>query len=345
MFNIQYKRSVVALAAGWLFATAAYADATMDPGPGTRYATDAFPAFDNTEMNVRPSRKEPRWFSWWNGPEKATATEQLAWCEEREAAGDISAARKGYDALVREWPIAPEAAKAQLKTADLALAEEDYHDAFSEYRYLLDFYSSECDYRAIIDRLYQVAGLMREAGKVWCFIRFDNPVEVRRAYEATVLRAPGAEFTPKALLIIADLRCECGENEEAIAVYENLINLYSDCEEVRSARRLAGGLRMELLRRYDYNRARTRDTIGYLKSAMRGNLDAEDRPQFAKWLAEAEELLAGEAWEAAKFYDSPTRTRASAIAAYENFLREHPVGEHADLARTRLAELKGENKE
>ena len=47
---------------------------------------------------------------------------------------------------------------------------------------------------------------------------------------------------------------------------------------------------------------------------------------------------------AAKFYDSTTRTRRSAITAYERFLAEHPQSERADWVRERLADLKGEDK-
>ena len=66
------------------------------------------------------------------------------------------------------------------------------------------------------------------------------------------------------------------------------------------------------------------------------------RAELEKWLQEANGLLDDEAWEAAKFYDSRTRTRRSAIEAYERFLAENPASAHAKEARARLAELKGE---
>ena len=55
-------------------------------------------------------------------------------------------------------------------------------------------------------------------------------------------------------------------------------------------------------------------------------------------------LLDEEAYRGAKFYDSPTRTKRSAIAAYEQFLKDHPLSLHAEEIRARIAELKGEGK-
>ena len=58
------------------------------------------------------------------------------------------------------------------------------------------------------------------------------------------------------------------------------------------------------------------------------------------FLAEAQGLVAEEEWRATKFYDSPTRTRRSAVSAYEKYLAENPDSVHTEEAKARLAELK-----
>ena len=83
------------------------------PGPGIRYATDAYPGFDSEDEIIKPSRTAPRWFSWFTGPKRDTAAEQFAYAAELEGAEEWRAARKAYDALVRNWPASPEAPKAQ----------------------------------------------------------------------------------------------------------------------------------------------------------------------------------------------------------------------------------------
>jgi hypothetical protein len=179
----------------------------MGPGAGTRYATDAYPGFDSEDEMVKPSRKEPRLFGWLNGPKKDNASEQLVYCRELLEEESYSKAAKHLDALVREWPTSTEAPEAQMLLAETLFEKlDDLDEAFSEFRYLLDFYSLQCDYNAIADKLYQTAGRMRAEGKSILFFRFRNTVDVRRAFECCVLRAPGAPWTPDAMLTIAELR-------------------------------------------------------------------------------------------------------------------------------------------
>lgn len=331
----------LAIAAALTVSAAGISQPGLSSGPGARYATDAYPGFDNADGVIRPSKKTPRWFQWLNGPKMTDAESQFAWAGELERDGSASSARSAYDALVRNWPTAAEAPKAQLKVAELAFAEGDTYEAFEEYRYLLDFYSSVCDYNAVVAKMYDVAERMREEGKTIVFFRFDNTVDVRRAYESLVLRAPGAAFVPAAMLTIASLREDEGKLQVAVTVYENLRNLYPASAEAREAMRREGRVRMELLRELGYNRSRVQDTVDFLKLGLRGDLSAEAREEFEAALAEAEGLIADEAWKSAKFYDSATRTRRSAINAYERYLEVFPDGAHADEARARLDVLKG----
>ena len=324
----------------------AVATAGADPMPstavqGARYATDAYPGFDNEEENVKPERKEPRWFSFINGPNRDNAADQYAYCQELLAAEDWSKARKQLDALVREWPTAPEAWKAQLQLAETCLNRlGDTEDAFCEYRYLLDFYSVQCDYAAVADQLYKVAGQLKLEGREVMFVRFANTVDVRRFHEMCVLRAPGAKWVPEAMLTIARLREDEGKFAEAIKVYENLRNLHPDTEEAKTAIGREAATRMIVLREHGYNRARCQDTIDFLTLAIKGCLPA-DAEDIRRDLAEAKALAEEASYQGAKFYDSSTRTRRSALNAYERFLSDYPESPHADEVRGRIEELKG----
>ena len=325
--------------------SAAVENSALAPGlPNARYATDAYPGFDTEDDNVKPERKEPRWFSFINGPDRANASEQYAYCQQLIQGGEWSKARKQLDALVREWPTAPEAGKAQQQLAEILLDKlDDAEEAFKEFRYLLDFYSLQCDCDAIADKLYQVAGVLKIEGKEIMFVRFANTVDVRRAYEACVLRAPGAKWVCEAMLTIAALREEEGKQTEAVKVYENLRNLHPDSEEAKTAVAREADVRMAILRECEYNRARCLDTILFLKSALR-TCAPDAVGKIKGHLNEAQALIENEAWQGAKFYDSPTRTRRSAVNAYERFLAEYPQSVHAEEARSRLAELNKEDK-
>lgn len=311
---------------------------------GARYATDAYPGFEGDRDTLTPERKSPRWFSWLNGPTKDTPAEQLEYALECVRAGSWRAARRGFDALVREWPTAPEAPKAQKALGDIYLGHYlEYENALTEYRYLLDFYSSQCDYDAIAERMFATAELMREEGKRLLFFRFANTTDVRRNYEALVVRAPGAAFVPEAMLTIAGLREDEGHLEKAVQVYENLRNLYPTVGEAKTATYREAVVRMKILRACEYNRARCRDTLEFLELALARELvEAEHRDELQQSVAEVSGMIEEEAYRAACFYDSRTRTRRSAIQAYERFLREYPMSAHAEDVQQRMKALEEE---
>ncbi len=313
--------------------------AGVGPGGGVRYATDAYPGFDSESSIIKPEKKTLGFFSWFTGPKMDDAAAQMAWADELAAEGSTGRARRAYDALVRAWPSVPEAPVAQLKLAQLEEADGDAIAACEEYRYLMDFFSSKCDYDAIARKNYEMCEKMREDGKRIVFFRFANTVDVRRAYEALVLRCPGAEFAPQAMLTIGALRVDEEKYPEAVAVYENLRNLRPKATEARIALHREAQVRMLLVEEHSYNRDRIRDTIDFLRSAIRSDCTIEERNDYVKWLAEARARLDTATYLGNKFYDSRTRTRRSAINAYKLYLEEYPEGEHAEEARARLAEL------
>jgi len=313
------------------------------PDARLRYATDAYPGFDCESEIVSPSKKDKPFFAFLAGPKFDNAADQLRHCRQLASEGSVSAAKRACDKLVRFWPYAPEAASAQLMLAELlsmdpAAAEE----AFAEYRYLADYYSSECDYAAVTKRLYELAWLMRRQGKRLIFFRFKNSVDVRRSFEAAVLRSPGSVEAPKALFEIARLREEEGKDDLAVKTFENLRNLYPTSAEADRSLLAEGAIRVRLLKEHAYNLTRAKDTLGYLEMAVRRVLAEEDRRQLEAWRQEAVAKIETEEFLAAKFYDSRTRTPRSAINAYERFIEQYPASVHVEAAKARLLVLKGE---
>ena len=307
---------------------------------GARYATDAYPGFDEVKESTHPEKKTPKWFSWLTGPKMEDSAAQFSYCRGLIAEESYSKAVRELDALVREWPVSGEAPEAQRLLAEtLETKLRDCEEAFREWRYLVDFYSVQCDYSAAVDALYRVASVMRIEGKTIMFFRFKNTADVRRALEACVLRAPGAEWAPQAMLEIASLREDEMRWTEAIKVYENLRNLHRGTPEAKTALVREAAARMMVLEEMGYNRERVRDTIAFLEQAE-GACEGEDREAVRAQLDEARALIDDDDFAAAKFYDSRIRTKRSAVSAYETYLANHPRGSHADAARARLEELK-----
>ncbi len=326
-----------------LVCTAVYAAAPATPlGPTTRYASDAYPGFDDEDTAKRLEKKTPSWLPFVGKPSAETPIGQLAYAKDLAAKGHYSAEASAFDVLVRHWPASLEAPEAQLALARILFEKkEDWEEAYKAYRYMIDFYSAQCDYGAIIQRMLEAADKMYEKGKRIFFIHVTDRVTVRHAYETIVRCSPGAEFAPAVMMKIADLRTGDGDYAEAIQVYENIRNLYPLTEQATLSRYKEAEVRMTLLRSHEYNRQRCRDTIDYLKMALILDTTEAHRKDYQAWLAEAQGVLEREAYLAAQFYDSRTRTRRSAIRAYERFLAQYPIGTYADQARARIEVLKG----
>lgn len=340
--RLSSMKSIVALVALCCAVLSSGAAPAVAPNSLVRYATDAYPGFDLEENILKVEKKTPSFFTtiMMRGPKMKNAAEQFRYARSLEAAGSYSSAVNAFDALVMTWPTAPEAWQSQKAIADIYSEKlNDPISAFDEYKYLADFFSSECDYDDIVLKMYETAKTMRLEGKTVVFFRFANTVDVRRAFEAVVLRAPGAAFAPKAMLAVADLRVEEGEYGKAISVYENLRNIYATSPEAVTALRSEGYVRMKMLREHEYNRSRCRDTISFLRATLAANPDVPFKQEFQSWIEEATTLLEDEAFRATKFYDSRTRTRRSAICAYERFIARYPASSHVGEAKRRLAEL------
>lgn len=323
-----------------LFSLASLCSLAVTPGPGTHYASDAYPGFDS-ESNVLPQERKTPSILWWRKVKSDDPLKQLEIARGYVADGAYGAAVNAYNALVAKFPLSPEAVKAQEELADTYLYKiNDPINALEEYKYLVDFYSSDCDYDKAIAKMYETAKKMREDGKRIIFFKFANTADVRCAFEGVVRRAPGAYFAPEAMYSIVELRIDEEEYAEAIEVCKVIRNRYSSSNQAKAALYKEAELRMILLRSHEYNRDRGLNTVSFLDMAIRLAEDADIRAEFQKWRAEAYAIVEKEAYEAAVFYDSITRKRRGTINAYERFLRDYPASSYAQKVRERLEQLK-----
>ncbi len=325
-----------------IFLIASAVALAVTPGPGSHYATDAYPGFDNDE-NILPQERKTQSYFWWRRAKFNDPKEQLSYARALVEDKSYSSALTAYNALVAKWPISNEAILAQEELADTYLYKlNDPIVALEEYKYLVDFYSSSCDYDRVMSKMYETAKKMRENGKRIVFFKFANTADVRRAFEAVVLRAPGALFAPEAMYTIVQLRVLEEEYAEAIDVCKTIRNRYSNSTQAKDALYKEAELRMILLRAHEYNRDRCLNTLSFMDMASRSTKNADHQVQFLKWRAETAAIVEKSAYESVKFYDSITRKKRGTINAYEGFLRDYPASSYAQKVRERLAELKSQ---
>jgi outer membrane protein assembly factor BamD (BamD/ComL family) len=309
---------------------------TGRPGSTRGYATDHFEGFDALDEDSRIPQKEK---SFWYSVDEETPAAQLLYAEKREALGRDRSARKAYEALVREWPTAPEAAQAQFALAQLLERRQKFEKAFDEYQYLLTHYAGHCPYQEVLDRQFRIANHLLHNNTSMFGWNLSGTDAIRERFEQIVRNAPRGAQAPEIMLIIGGIRVSEKELQEAIAVYEGLLNRFPQSPQAVTAAYLAAQCRYELAVKHSYNEPRCREAIAFIKAALARMPTHPQREQMSAWLDELTALLIEQNYQQAVFYDTRQRNAEAAKAAYRRFLSEFSDSRQAPQVRDRLAEL------
>lgn len=305
-------------------------------GSNQGYATDSFEGFEAFSEDTRiPQKKKSFWYS----VSEKTAEQQLEYARKREAGGHAKSARKAYEALVREWPTSPFASQAQLGLAHLFESTGKLDRAFDEYQYLLTYYAGHCPFNEILDRQFRIANSLLHDNRSmfgWVLSGMDP---IRERFEQIVRNAPRSALAPEAMLIIGSIRVNQKELEEAVAVYDGLLNRFPKAPQASSAVFLAAQCRHSLAVKNNYNEARCREAISFFKSVLARLPNHPQKGQMTAWLNELTALLQEQNYQQAVFYDTRQRNTEAAKSAYRRFLAEFGDSPHGPEVRSRLDAL------
>ena len=300
------------------------------------YATDNFEGFEAFGVDDRIQQKTE---SFWFSVSADDAAGQLAYAREKLAREHLRGARKGFEALVREWPTAPEAALAQLELAQLYEKRKKYSRAFDEYQYLLTFYAGVCPYDEVLSRQFKIANFLLHDNVSIFGWELSGTESVRKRFELIVRNAPTSPIAPQAMLIVGSIRTADKEVDEAIKVYDGLLNRYGETEQAADAAYLSAKCRYDRSSKNAYNEANCRDAISFLRAVT---TRMPRHPQIAEmtgWLAALSTQLEEQCYQNALFYDTKQRNRQAALMAYKSFLREFRESKYAEQVRKRVEEL------
>jgi outer membrane protein assembly factor BamD (BamD/ComL family) len=300
------------------------------------YATDQFEGFAEITGDERLEQKD---WSLWFGVSEETPAKQLVYARQAYKDGRFRRARKGYEALIREWPTSKEAAQAQWFLAQLYEEYKNYDRAFQEYQYLLAFYAGFCPYNEVLDRQYKLANVLRCDNRSMFGWLLSEPEANRIRYEQIVRNAPRAPLAPTCMLIVGDIRREEKEMEEAIKVYDGLLNRYPRSSEAEVAAFFAASCRYNRSKTQDTNEENMRDAIAFIKTVLTIMPNHPQKEQFSTWSVALNKQLEESSYKTAYFYDTKQRNKAAAVAAYQRFLAEFRNSKYAEGVRQRLTEL------
>lgn len=301
------------------------------------YATDKFDGFEafDADKDRTPQKKKSFWYS----VSVETPDGQLAYAHKMDAQGHVRSARKGYEALIRKWPTSPQACAAQQNLAELYERIGKHEKAFDEYQYLLTYYAGNCPYNDILQREFRLANYLLHNNRSMFGWLLNGMDPIRERFETIVRNAPRSALAPEIMLIIGGIRVSEDEREEAIKVYDGLLNRFPTSSQAVSACYLAAQCRYDLAIRHGYNESRCRESIAFFKAILSRQPKHPQKDQMTQWLNELTALLIEQNYQQAVFYDTRQRNVTAAKAAYHRYLNEFPDSKYAQQVRDRLAEL------
>jgi len=297
------------------------------PGPGDPM-TDEAAYLEPLASVTAIERKTTGWI--FGRPSAGTPAAQMELARRLDAEQSLRHAARAYDALVRRWPHAPEAAPAQQRLAELQDARGKLQKAFAEFRYLLHFYPGQAAPKEILDRLLAIANHYKDEGR-------EN-VALQMFLQIAEL-APQWSKTPQALLQAGLLQAADRKWDEAVATFERISANHPGSPEAEAAAGEAAHALYRIARRFERDEAVQNRALASLSATLRDYPKHTGREKLQEELDDLTARRYNAHYEAARFYDSPRFKPETAVTAYEEFLRRFPAAPQAEEVRQRLDEL------
>ncbi len=277
---------------------------------------------------VVPERKEPGLI--FNRRDKSPSAEQFIAAENAFKAGKYRKSTKLYDVLVRSYPFAPEAMRAQLGLARSLEKREKYERAFEEYCYLLRFYPENAPVEAVLSNMVAIAETSYADEK--------DDIAVKQLQVITSL-APGWQKAPDVYYKLGIIEFSRKNYYEAADAFDTITMSYPEHGLAASAAERHFSALYELSLKYKEDEAIQRRAFSLGVAALKVLPDREAM-SVRERLNELTQRRHEKSFSTALFYDNERYSIETRIAAYEEFLREYPHASQAVQAKRRIAELK-----
>jgi outer membrane protein assembly factor BamD (BamD/ComL family) len=271
-----------------------------------------------------------------------TSEEQWIYARETQNRGQLKKADRRMLYLVRRWPNSKEAPWAQRARADMLYARGELKEAFKEYQFLIDNYSSRMrDYDSVLESQFNIAvDIMNQRRMRWIFGGYRAPEYAVNYFEDVIRNGPQWSRAQEAQFLIGKAYQEADDLELAISAYGILGYRYPDSTFAEEAAWLQiqclDELRMEFPNSLDnLDNTRTATTV-FLSTYSK----SEHRDAIVLLRNRLYEVKAGKAFDEAAFYAKVPKKPASAIIYYEQMIAEYPKSKLVPIAQERIENLK-----
>ncbi|MCF7848886.1 MAG: outer membrane protein assembly factor BamD [Kiritimatiellales bacterium] len=270
-----------------------------------------------------------------------SAAEQWEYAQSLRNKKKLKKAERAMLYLVRRWPNSEAAPDAQRAKADILFARGKNIDAFKEYQYLIDNYSSRMpDYNGVLQSQFDIAVTeMNRKRMRWLFMGFRAPEKSVEYFEAVIRNGPQWERAPEAQYMIGKAYQESGDYELAIAGYSVMDYRYPNspfAEDAMFQKILCLG---KLRKEYPYSEE-TLDRILTATTVFLGTFPrSERRDDIIKLRNALYEDKAGLLFGQAEFYEKVPKKPESALIYYRMLLEQYPKSVLVGKAQEQIVRL------
>lgn len=269
------------------------------------------------------------------------SAEQWEYARETQNKGWLKKADRRMLYLVRRWPNSKEAPWAQRARADMLYSRGKLKEAFREYQYLIDNYSSRMrDYDSVLESQFHIAvDVMNHKRMRWIFGGYRAPEYSVDYFENVIRNGPQWERAPEAQFLIGQAYQDSKELELAIAAYAVLGYRYPDSSfaEESAWRQIA------CLEKLHKDFPNSRDILDRTLTATTVFLTtypaSRNKGEIIQLRNRLYEVKAQKVFDEAAFYAKVPKKPEAAILYYRKMIKEYPKSKLVPDAEERIAEL------
>ncbi|MEE8452889.1 MAG: outer membrane protein assembly factor BamD [Thermoguttaceae bacterium] len=289
------------------------------------------------------------------GPDEAKAQALLKEGEALFAKKEYDDAASKFKAAGGRWPDSPLEEDAMFMTAESLFFADNYAKAQSSYGSLLKKYDNSRHLDTTVKRVFRIGRYWEDMHRKqahWPVTpnvmdstqpTFDTFGHALKSYEIVRLNDPTGPLADDSLMATANAYFTKGRFEDAAFHYDVLRDEYPDSDHQAQAHVLAVQSKLQIYQGANYDDAPLNEADEIADQALtqfRGQL-GDEAPRMAEARNRIVAQKAERRWEMAQYYETKAYFGAARMY-YNTILNEYPRTPHAQKARERLAQIRGE---
>jgi outer membrane protein assembly factor BamD len=276
--------------------------------------------------------------------DSAAATDLYLAARTADEGGNANAAIEGYRAALKKYPLAPEASTAQYRLAELLEAQGDLSRAFNAYQALLTRYPDTPNFERAVAAQVAIANkyLQGRQQKILGVNVGNSAKRAQEMYTNILSNAPFSKYAPVAQFNLGLSYEKQSQPFEAIKAYQKVLDTYpnSDVDDDALYQIAYVYLRIGLAQKSQdlSSLIQARNTF---EDFLIEYPNSEKAPQAKENLARLGGEEADDVFRIAKFYEFSKDLKSSVIY-YNDVIRRQPGTKQAELAKSRIEELRSQ---